>query len=196
MTAPLFVWLRAGVPVELPVTQLPPLVLSVETLAHMPRWRGAWRRPFSVAEHCVMASWLTPPEHALGALLHDFHEAVFGDMPSPVLKAQRAMLPPGTPHPHDVLCAGFDRLVEDRWHVQLDTPEIRRADLLCAVAESVALEVASINQARNHFGFDIWHDTLNAMNVDADAVLGRTRTPVQACTLWLDRLAQLKGAHP
>lgn len=38
----------------------------------------------SVAEHCVLLSYLVPPKHALWALLHDAAEAYVGDMVAPL----------------------------------------------------------------------------------------------------------------
>lgn len=52
-------------------------------LASQPRWGGAARPWYSVAEHSVMVSRLVPPELAYGALMHDCEEFL-GDWPSPV----------------------------------------------------------------------------------------------------------------
>lgn len=52
-------------------------------LASQPRWGGAARPWYSVAEHSVMVSRLVPPEHAYAALMHDCEEFL-GDWPSPV----------------------------------------------------------------------------------------------------------------
>ena len=53
-------------------------------LAYQPRWCGATRQFYSVAEHCVMVSRLVPPEFAYDALWHDCVEAISGDWPSPL----------------------------------------------------------------------------------------------------------------
>ncbi len=52
-------------------------------LASQPRWGGAARPWYSVAEHSVMVSRLVAPELAFAALLHDCEEFL-GDWPSPV----------------------------------------------------------------------------------------------------------------
>lgn len=52
-------------------------------LASQPRWGGAARPWYSVAEHSVMVSRLVPESLAYAALLHDCEEFL-GDWPSPV----------------------------------------------------------------------------------------------------------------
>lgn len=53
-------------------------------LAYQPRWCGATRVFYSVAEHSVMVSRLVPPRLAYSALWHDSIEFVQGDWPSPL----------------------------------------------------------------------------------------------------------------
>ena len=52
-------------------------------LASQPRWGGAARPWYSVAEHSVMVSYLVPESFAYDALMHDCEEFL-GDWPSPV----------------------------------------------------------------------------------------------------------------
>lgn len=62
--------------------------IEVETIAHalsnICRFTGHTGRFYSVAEHCVHASHLVPPEDALAALMHDAAEAVLGDVSRPL----------------------------------------------------------------------------------------------------------------
>lgn len=52
-------------------------------LAYQCRFVGNTQRFFSVAQHCVLASRLVPPEFAFDALMHDSEEAFTGDWPTP-----------------------------------------------------------------------------------------------------------------
>lgn len=52
-------------------------------LAYQCRFVGNTRVYFSVAQHCVMASYLCPPAYAYDALMHDSEEAFTGDWPTP-----------------------------------------------------------------------------------------------------------------
>jgi len=52
-------------------------------LAYQCRFVGNTRVFFSVAQHCVMASHLCPPDFAYDALMHDSEEAFTGDWPTP-----------------------------------------------------------------------------------------------------------------
>lgn len=48
------------------------------------RWTGHVKRFYSVAQHCVLASYEAPPGEELAALLHDASEAYVHDTPSPL----------------------------------------------------------------------------------------------------------------
>ncbi len=53
-------------------------------LSKICRFNGATKEFYSVAQHCVLVSYLTPPEHALAGLLHDAWEAYSTDMIRPI----------------------------------------------------------------------------------------------------------------
>lgn len=52
-------------------------------LAFQCRFVGNTIRFFSVAQHCLLASYLCQPEYAYDALMHDSEEAFTGDWPTP-----------------------------------------------------------------------------------------------------------------
>ncbi len=66
-------------------------------LAHICRFSGATREFYSVAEHSVRVSWAVSAEAAPAALLHDAHEAYYGDRVSPLKAIVKAF------HRYDVI---------------------------------------------------------------------------------------------
>lgn len=96
-------------------------------LASQPRWGGAARPWYSVAEHCVMASRLAPPALAYGALMHDCEEFL-GDWPSPV----KVML--GREFVHGRMQPVKDAL-RRRFGFDDSDPAIKQADLVCMATE-------------------------------------------------------------
>jgi hypothetical protein len=65
-----------------------PEMVRIEDIAHslsqLCRWTGHSRYHYSVAQHCVYASLICPPELALECLMHDSSEAYLGDMNRPL----------------------------------------------------------------------------------------------------------------
>ena len=60
------------------------LLAMAEQLAKIARFNGATAgAPYSVAQHSLLVADLVPPDVAPYALLHDFHEALFGDLITP-----------------------------------------------------------------------------------------------------------------
>ena len=63
-------------------------------LSQINRFCGQTRRPFSVAEHSIVVGDLVPPHLKLAALLHDAHEALIGDVPTPAVRALEVLVGP------------------------------------------------------------------------------------------------------
>lgn len=96
-------------------------------LASQPRWGGAARPWYSVAEHSVMVSRLVPPHLAYAALMHDCEEFL-GDWPSPV----KVML--GRDYVKERVGPVKDAL--RRWfRFDDEDPAIKHADLVCMATE-------------------------------------------------------------
>lgn len=65
------------------------LLSASRALAQINRYNGHCFRPYSVAEHCVRLTYAAQEDgHShrmlLLILLHDFHESITGDFPSPI----------------------------------------------------------------------------------------------------------------
>jgi hypothetical protein len=55
-------------------------------LSNLCRYTGHVNKFYSVAEHCVLVSYLVPEQFALEGLMHDASEAYCGDVASPLKK--------------------------------------------------------------------------------------------------------------
>lgn len=139
-------------------------------LASQPRWGGAARPWYSVAEHSVMVSRLVPPALAYAALLHDCEEFL-GDWPSPV----KVML--GRRYVRDRVLP-VKQALRRRFGFDDDHPAIKHADLV-----SMATELRDLLPPA-------WIDWghLPAPHPDRIVPVG----PERAYTLFLERYEQLR----
>jgi 5'-deoxynucleotidase YfbR-like HD superfamily hydrolase len=105
-----------------------PIEDIARALAYQPRWAGATRTFYSVAEHSIMVSRLVPDQLALSGLLHDSDEAITGDIVS-VVKVLigrdhlKARLEP------------IKRALERRFGFRCDLAAVKHADLVCMATE-------------------------------------------------------------
>lgn len=104
--------------------QLPDIA---HALSLINRFTGHSKCPYSVAQHSVMVSRLTHPDHARWGLLHDASEAYLGDVATPL----KSLLP------------GYRQLEERVQRVIANVfglswpmpPEVKHADLRALMAE-------------------------------------------------------------
>lgn len=99
-------------------------------LAKICRFGGHCTEFYSVAEHCVIVSNLVPRSIALLGLIHDLHECVMGDMPSPLKSISpeyKALEKKAAKALQDVLCT---------WPMYpVDHRVVKKADTLLYLAE-------------------------------------------------------------
>lgn len=71
-----------------PESYIPDIVSVAKTLARIPRFNGHTDSDYSVAHHCVAGAMLLQDlDHDYAAalfLIHDAHESILGDVPSPL----------------------------------------------------------------------------------------------------------------
>lgn len=139
-------------------------------LASQPRWGGAARPWYSVAEHSVMVSRLVPERFAYAALLHDCEEFL-GDWPSPV----KIML--GREYVKERLQPVKDAL-RRRFGFQDEIPEVKYADLVAMATELRDLLPAA------------WMDWGHLPPPHAERIV--PVGPEQAYTSFLERFEELK----
>ena len=154
-------------------------VIDPRDIAHalslLCRYTGHTDRFYSIAQHCVLASYIVPAEHAFAALMHDAHEAYVGDMSSPLKQ----------------LCQDY-KAIEDRCEAAvakrfgLTTPwpaEVKHADLVMLMTEK-----RDLMAARDHH----W-PLLDGIEPDHRTIDPR---PSEECELmWLLRFYELCPKH-
>ena len=105
-----------------------PITDIARALAYQPRWAGATREFYSVAEHSVLVSRLVPPQFAFDGLMHDCDEAISGDLPSCVkVLIGREYLKSKMGPVKSALASWFG--------FSLDGPQVKHADLVCIATE-------------------------------------------------------------
>jgi len=148
-----------------------PISDVARSLAYQPRWAGATREFYSVAEHSVMVSRLVPPAFALDGLCHDLDEAISGDIASCV----KVLI--GRDHLKKRL-GPVKAALARRFGFRLDGVEVKRADLVCMATELRDL----LPPAWMDFGH------LPAPHPDRIEPIG----PERAYTLFLERYEEVK----
>ena len=116
-----------------------PQDIVIEDIAHALaqncRFTGHTKFPYSVAQHSVLASLLTPKEYAFEALMHDSSEAYIADLSRPLKHFTQVGIA-YMPIEENIMAAigrkfGFNQGTM--------SPEVKRADNLMLYAEKSAL---------------------------------------------------------
>ena len=106
-------------------------------LAMMPRFGGACKSHYSVAEHCVIGSHLVQPEFAFEFLMHDAEETWAPDMINPIKHHSVAG------ERYSVIGQGIDRVVRMKWNLPAcQSSAIKRIDAaLCEVEKRQVFQI-------------------------------------------------------
>jgi hypothetical protein len=101
------------------------------SLAHVNRFCGHTKYPYSIAQHSCMVHDQLPPEHKLAGLLHDISEYVMSDVPRPVKSA----LPGYKDMEHGIWMAAARK-----WNLPAQIPtEVKEADNRSLVTERMQI---------------------------------------------------------
>lgn len=108
--------------------------INIEDIAHalsnLCRFTGHSRFFYSVAEHSVLVSYLTPPALALAGLLHDASEAYLNDIAGPIKHA----------FPEYVKAEYvLQKMIEKKFDVSSDWPEVEEADKAALLIEQAVI---------------------------------------------------------
>jgi 5'-deoxynucleotidase YfbR-like HD superfamily hydrolase len=94
----------------------------VHALAHVCRFAGHSCQFYSVAQHSVLVSLMSPDEDALWGLLHDASEAYLADVPSPLKKCPEFAF-------YREVEAGLMAIICDKFKLSRDEPpSVKLAD--------------------------------------------------------------------
>lgn len=190
-----FIWTRGGRRISLtdprPEDMDPEMV--AHSLARICRWTGHVNdEPYSVAQHCIIASLMAEPEHALAALAHDAPEAIVGDVSSPMKGKARDEWS----YTHDTTEAAVAWAMGDRFGVQIaELPEhVRTVDHVLARFEADNLVRVPAAELDAHFGPlpDGWEDMLRRLPSDMWRLLQPLRAKC-AADVWMSRYRELGG---
>lgn len=150
---PAYLWGENGQRVKLRIASLqdlPPLTHIVDVMARKRRWSDQYADAISLARHSIMVARIAvtlpcadgggsgTPRLVRSCLMHDAAEAVYGDIPTPRKRLERAMLPAGVEHPNDVLTREFDHAIAARYDLDFTDPRIKQADNIACCVEATA----------------------------------------------------------
>jgi hypothetical protein len=117
-------------------------------LANECRYAGQSRVFYSVAQHCVIASHIVSPDHAIEALLHDAAEAYCKDIPKPL----KRLLPD-----YQAVEARVDAAIREKFRLPAtQSGQVKRADLILLATERRDLIRRTIHRGRSWRALLLW----------------------------------------
>lgn len=194
-----FIWTYGGKRISLLAPDLTLFTIAdlAGPLSRICRWTGHVSEHYSVAQHCVICSYLTAPEYSLLALAHDMHEVVAGDCSTPVKRLLRDFGDVTGPSPIDDMADCFDAAILRRFGINLRAAaqQVKDADLACAIYEARALVRVPEAEIVKWFGLDAVAraDALAALLPATPEQMTRPMAPLDAERVFLDRWQELGG---
>lgn len=156
--------------------------IDVETIAHalsmQNRFGGHLRVPYSVAQHCLLASYFQPDVEPFEKLMHDASEAYLQDVPRPIKRG-----------------LGMDEYnrIEDLWHKCLAA----KFGFTYPYSNAVKLadEVMLHSEAAAMMNKGPWHDIIDWTFIKQfkpdELPKFKPMTPLEAELAWLTRFHDL-----
>lgn len=131
-------WIETYTGKKFDIVDPKPDMVCIEDIAHalsqLCRFTGHTKYLYTVGQHSLYCSYLTPPEDALWALMHDASEAYAGDMNRPLKHFSEA-----GKH-YQVVEERIQRAVCDRFGMpHAEPPSVRLADNAMLYAEKAAV---------------------------------------------------------
>ena len=120
-----------------PLPEQFPIWFIAKSLSRLARWTGYTDAPYSIAQHSILVARNVSKEAKPYALLHDAHEAVIGDITTPVKRALKEL------NGYDSvkeLTGIIDEAIYERYDLDWPVPkhikqEVHEADLAAAATE-------------------------------------------------------------
>lgn len=146
-----------------------------QALSHECRFAGHLPNFYSVAQHCVLASYIVAPEFALEALLHDAVEAYCKDIPSPL----KCLLPD-----YQFIEDQIDAVIRQRFGLPLEqSDQVKYADLMMLATERRDLDIDDGKTWPMLEGIPTSDIAINPLS------------PVQARAVFIRRFNELTGSE-
>lgn len=183
MSSP-YTQLAGGVTVDLlePDYSNIPSYVFYEALAYTNRFNGN-AKGYSVLQHeCHVYDYLrnmgASRSVCRAGLVHDHHEAVIGDITTPVKLALQELSPTVLMASVGVLDYRHQAQIDKRWHVNTSHADVKRADRVLCVSEAEKFLGPLKGPA--------WPSTTERFNI------GAVWSPDEAIVNWVRRMEQVK----